>query len=241
MLFAVTTFLRSQHWSSPASLALHEAGYRPDSVYAQTDLGFALAGIGHAQDSLQAMRRAVELEPKDPAPLINMHMLAAFLGVTLDPRDQEETLRRLSALSYVTANTSRALQSVNACLLSNCRVLAPHMEQWANTLIRVLRPTVDRSLFNFMLGRALRSQGRLNEAIQALAVSVQQDKNYLHPLFELAAIYMDLGQFDAAEKILAHMREVNSRSGYPRDREIEKLANRILSLKKTGANGAVHQ
>jgi tetratricopeptide (TPR) repeat protein len=115
------------------------------------------------------------------------------------------------------------------------------MEQWANTLIRVLRPTVDRSLFNFMLGRALRSQGRLNEAIQALAVSVQQDKNYLHPLFELAAIYMDLGQFDAAEKILAHMREVNSRSGYPRDREIEKLANRILSLKKTGANGAVHQ
>lgn len=237
MLFAVTTFLRSQHWSSTASLALHEAGYRPDSAYAQTDLGFALAGRGQAQGSIQAMRRAAELNPKDPAPLINMHMLAALMRVTLDPRDQEETLRRLSATSYVTANTSRALQSVNACLLSDCSVLAPHMEQWARTLIKVLRPTADRSIFNFMLGRALRSQGKMNEAILALVNAVQQDNKYLHPLFELAAIYMDLGQIDAAETILAHMREVNSRSAYPRDREIEKLANRILALKKTSAEG----
>jgi Flp pilus assembly protein TadD len=239
MLFAVTTFLRSQHWSSTASLALHEAGYRPDSAYAQTDLGFALAGRGQAQGSIQAMRRAAELNPNDPAPLINMHMLAALMRVTLDPQDQEETLRRLSATSYVTANTSRALQSVNACLLSDCSVLAPHMEQWARTLIKVLRPTADRSIFNFMLGRALRSQGKTNEAILALVNAVQQDKKYLHPLFELAAIYMDLGQINAAETILAHMREINSRSAYPRDREIEKLANRILTLKKTSAEGTI--
>jgi tetratricopeptide (TPR) repeat protein len=237
LLFAVTTLLRSQHWSSTSALALHEAGYRPDSAYAQTDLGFALAGRGQAQGSIQAMRRAAELNPNDPAPLINMHMLAALMRITLDPQDQEETLRRLSAQSYITANTSRALQSVNACLLSDCRVLAPHMEQWAGTLIRVLPPKADRSIFNFMLGRALRSQGKMNEAIKALVASAQQDKQYLHPLFELAAIYMGLGQIDAAETILAHMREVNSRSAYPRDREIEKLANRILALKKTSAEG----
>jgi len=241
VLFAATTLLRSQHWSSAASLALHEAGYRPDSTYAQTDLGFALAGRGQAQGSIQAMRRAAELSPEDPAPLINMHLLAALMKVTLDPHDQQETLRRLSEISYVTANTSRALQSVNACLLSDCSVLAPHMEQWTHTLIRVLRPTIDRSIFNFMMGRALRSQGKMNEAIRALADSVQQDKKYLHPLFELAAIYMELGEIDAAEKILAHLRQVNSTSSYPRNREIDQLADKILALRKTQAEGAARQ
>jgi tetratricopeptide (TPR) repeat protein len=241
LLFAVTTLLRSQHWSNTTSLAVHEAGYRPDSAYAQTDLGFALAGRGQAQGSIQAMRRAAELNPGDPSPLINMHMLAALMNVTLDPHDQEETLRRLSRISHVTANTSRALQSVNACLLSKCSVLAPHMEQWARTLIRVLRPSVDRSLFNFMLGRALRVQGKTNEAILALVESVHQDRKYLHPLFELAAIYMDLGEIDAAEKILAHLRHVNSTNSYPRNREIEQLANRILALKKARADGATGQ
>jgi lipopolysaccharide biosynthesis regulator YciM len=105
------------------------------------------------------------------------------------------------------------------------------LEQWLHTSMQVLPPSADRSFQLYVSGRALLAQGKTNEAIMALVESAEQDPSYLHPLFELAKIYIRSGLTDSAEVIVSQLRRANEGNAHPRDREINQLSAAIEAMK----------
>ena len=99
-------------------------------------------------------------------------------------------------------------------------------------------PSGDKSFAYNLMGRTLATQGRLDEAIAAFERSYAADPIYLHPLFEMANVYIALGKVDEASQVLRELREANRTNPYPRNREIELVASAIDALRTKQREGS---
>jgi Flp pilus assembly protein TadD len=231
--FAGITYFRATQWSNSVSLFSFEVFHNPESSSAQAGLGMRLAMRGYYDQGVTALRRASELDPHEAAYLINIQMAAASAGKTLDRADHEEILKRLST-GQLTATTSLALQSTGDCILTWCRSLQIPMEAWLRTLLaREPSGEYDASEYYFLLGRALFSQGRLAEAIDAYRRSHEIDPKYLHPLIEVGYLYVRIKRLDDAEAVLRQLEAANRVNLHPRDHDVEGLARTISEARKS--------
>lgn len=231
--FAGTTYFRATQWSNSVSLFSYEVFHNPGSSSAQAGLGMRLAMRGYYAQGAAALRRASELNPEEAAHLINIQLAAVSAGKTLEQADHEETLKRLST-GRLTATTSLSLETVGDCILTWCRSLQNPMEVWLRTLLeREPSGEYDASMYYFLLGRTLFSQGRLAEAIDAYRRSHEIDPKYLHPLIEVGYLYVRINRLDDAEKVLRQLEAANHLNLHPRDREIAELARSISEARKS--------
>jgi len=106
------------------------------------------------------------------------------------------------------------------------------MEQWLKTILKREKAPGDKSFFYYALGLCLVSQDKVNEAIEAFQLAHQSDPIYLHPLFALASIYVQLGQIDNTERVLGQLRAANQGNPHPRDQSINLVASDIEKLKR---------
>ncbi len=238
LTFGGITLLRADQWSDQNKLYRYEARHHPGSARAQGSLGWLLAKQGYNEEATQALRRAAALDPHEPGYMITLQLAMARAGGKVSAADQADTLRRL-ATSGTTALTSSLLQYIAGCLHSTCSAMQRPMEQWMTTLLEA-HPSADKSFAYNMLGRTLATQGRLDEAITAFERSYAADPIYLHPLFELANVYIALGKVDEASRVLRELREANRTNPYPRHREIEIVASAIDALRTKSGDGAGH-
>lgn len=226
-IFTVVTFLRTSQWSDAFTLAKYEALHHPDSSASLNRYATTLLELGNYKKGIPLLRRAAEIDRRETAPLINLHLAATRSGQPIDPSDEEELTRRLKSFP-ITPTTGQAFKSVGECIFSDCEPLAPYLETW----IEILRANnaekaVDPSYLHMLLARTFVVRERWNEAIQAYRKSYELDPNYLHPLFELAGLYLQLGRIEYARVILEELRRANSRVVHRRDKEINDLAGRI--------------
>lgn len=227
LVIGIGTIVRSNQWSNYTSLFYIEALNRPHSARTQSGYAVALHKIGKYPESIIYSRRAALIDPKEPGYYINIH-LTAFAGrITLPEEDYTETLLRIKKYPR-TIMLASSLYKVHKCLLRACPQMAPAMEQW----LRILTKEHKYSLYQFMLGRALRVQGKDKEAIKVLEDSHRRDLVYLHPLFELAGLYLSRGKLDKAKETLAKLKQANIGNLHPRDREIRHLSEQIKQLEK---------
>lgn len=231
VVYASVTLLRAHQWSDAVQLYEHEAAHHPNSAGAQTGLASLRNAQGDYAAAIDALRRASQLEPREPAYLLGMHMIAAKNSKELEAADHAEALRRLNS-PQISATTARTLESLNRCILESCSLLQAKMAEWLNALLSA-NPTPDEaSQYYYFLGRVRYGQGRLNDAVQALAASHERDRTYLLPLLELASIYIETRNLDGANTLLAKMREINERSRHPRSAEIEQLDAALAQAQK---------
>jgi len=226
VIFGGVTFLRSTQWSDFNTLTFYEAQHHPESASAQANLGVALYEQKQYEEAMQTMRRASELDEKEQLYLLNMHLIYAKTGTALAPKDKAETLRRLAAYR-LSPSASSAFERINSCLSSDCRTLQGDVEAWLKLVLENPPPNADKSYYYYILGRALAGQGKTREALTALHRSFELDRNYLHPLFEIARIHIRLKDFENAKNTLALLRKTNQGNLHPRDQEIEALAENI--------------
>ena len=106
------------------------------------------------------------------------------------------------------------------------------MVSWTTTILN-REKVPDKSYYSYLLAIALASQNRLDNAAEIFRISFEADTRYLHPLFNLAAIYVRQGKVHDAEKILAMLRKANSGNLHPRDKEIAAVAADIDKLKQS--------
>lgn len=230
LIVGASTMVRSNQWSTYTSLFYIEALNKPRSARAQSGYAVALHNIGKYPESITYSRRAARIDPKEPGYYINMHLTAYSGGITLPEEDVKSTLVSIRKYPKTIMLTS-ALYKMHKCLLGPCTKMAPTMEQW----MRILTKEYKYSTYQFMLGRALRMQGKDKEAIEALEDSHKKDPIYLHPLFELAGLYLSRGRPDKAREVLAKLEQANINNPHPRDREIQRLSKRIKQLEKKKA------
>lgn len=233
LVFGLTTFQRADQWSDLNKQYRYSAIHHPNSPRAQASLGWLLIKQGESAEAMRAMRRAAELDEGEPGYLISLHWFAAQGGAKLSAVEQENTLKRLKD-SGVTTLSAMMFEFVSNCLRTSCTTLQQPMEQWLRFSIE--NKTIgDRSFAYYLLGRTLAAQGRTDEAVDALYRSYQMDPIYLHPLFELANLYIDTGNTEKAAHVLSKLRKANQANPHPRDREIELVAQAIESMKRAAA------
>lgn len=223
--FAGITAIRASQWSDDEVLYFFEAKHHPKSASALAAYSNVLLAQGQFEKSLETIRRAGELSSDEAGFLISAQVVRAVHGTTLEPSEHSEILDRLRKWPP-TATTVWALDGANDCIMDRCKRLQKQMEEWLNTLLQ--NPNAkDPALYYFYLGRNLFSQGRVNDAVDAYRRSYELDPNYFHPLFDLADLYLTLKRPAFAQAILAEARRVNSRSAHKRERELQRLEERI--------------
>ncbi|MHB8535112.1 MAG: tetratricopeptide repeat protein [Sulfuricaulis sp.] len=238
LVFGGTTYLRSTQWADPNSFYRYEALHHPHSARVQAGMAILLEAQGHLDQSIEALKRAAKIEPYETGYLLQMHLLAAREGKILGPEEQQKTVELL-ATAPLSASTFLSIQQITGCLQSSCKLLSKPMERWLRVILNRKTLTGDRSYYYYALGLSLVSQDRVDEAIKAFERSFQLDPLYLHPLFALADIYVQLKQTDNAERVLAQLRSANRGNPHPRDREIGLVASDIEKLKhKAGSRSS---
>lgn len=234
LVFGLTTFQRADQWSDLNKQYRYSAMHHPGSPRAQASLGWLLIKQGESAEAMRAMRRAAELDKREPGYLISLHWFAAQAGEEFSPAEQESTLRRLKDFG-VTTLSAMMFEFVSKCLRTSCTTLQQPMEQWLRFSIES-KKIGDASFAYYLLGQTLAAQGRTDEAVDALYRSYQIDPIYLHPLFELANLYIELGDMEKASQVLSELRKANRANPHPRDREIELVARAIESMKSAPAH-----
>ena len=232
IVFGSITYFRAVQWANPVSLFHYEVLHNPDSASAQAGLGIRLVQSRQYDDGMKALHRASELDPTEASYLINIHMVAVEAGRRISAADRAETHDRLKN-GNLTATTILALQYVGDCILTTCRPLQGEMEAWLRILLdRSASGEYDASLFYYLLGRTLLSQGKIDEAIAAYQRSHQLDQKYLHPLIELGYLYLRLQRIEDAEATLKELQLANQGNKHPRDAYVTKFAEDIKLYQK---------
>ena len=227
---AGVSYMRASQWASDYSLFAYETSHNPNSASIASGFAIRLIEVGKYDEGIQAFRHAALLAPEEPSYLLYMNMFAANARLKFDQAGADETIKRL-ATGHITASTGQALQYLGDCVLSWCHSLGPSMELWMKTMLnREDQTGVDKNFIYFLLARSLFAQGKVNEAIKAYNLAHETDKNYLHPLFDLAYLYARKGDGDMAMETIRRLKEANRTARYPRTDQIEETEKDIEKL-----------
>jgi protein O-mannosyl-transferase len=230
LIFSGITCLRASQWSDPNTFYRYEVEHHPASARIQAGMSLLYESQGQYNEAMVAARKAWELAPYDTGFLLSMHHLAARQGKNLSAEEEAETLRRL-ATEPLTPTTYLALENIASCLQTSCKSLQIPMETWMNAILNERTASADKSFYYYLLGISLAGQGRIHEAIDVFRKSYELDPLYLHPLLNLAKIFIDLKQVDVAERVIAELHKANRNNPHPRDREIQKLEADLRQVK----------
>ena len=228
--FGGITFLRSTQWADHNYFYRYEVEHHPNSARIQIGYSILLEAQGRYAESMQAIRRSVEIEPDEPGYWLQLHLIAARLGVTLSPDDQQKTLQMLGT-APISATTMLALDHTIGCFQSWCKSLQIPFENWIHAILnRGQKAPYDKAYFHYLLGLTYAAQGRINDALEELRFSYVSDRSYLHPLFVIASIHIQRGERDQAEEAMQELRLANARSRYPRTKDLAILEQQFSKM-----------
>lgn len=230
-VFAVITLLRASQWSDNNSFYRYEAMHHPKSARIQVGFANVLQSQHRYDEAEAALRRASEISPDETGYLIQMQVLTARQKKPLDGELHSRILEQLGT-KPITSTTFLSMQHITNCLQTWCRSLQVPLEEWARAVLAREQGVGDKSYYHYVLGLSLASQGKVDEAIQSLYASYTTDRVFLHPLFALASIYVQLQMPDNAAEVLKLIRAVNRDSPHPRDKEIQLVATDIEKLRR---------
>ncbi len=228
LVLGSTTWLRAKQWENYQSLAYYEAAHHPNSPAIQALLSNAANQAGDASVATQAIKKAMELEPKETAYAMHYQNILTIHGKAIPPELQQETLRRIN-YNQLTPSTQLALDQIAGCLKKEpCAPLKNNYLEWINA---VIDKNPNKATYPYLKGKALRAMGKDLAALNAFQASHDLSGNYLHPLFEMVDILLRMRQITQAEKIVEWIEEANEKTNFRRDEELKKLKNILISLK----------
>lgn len=228
--FGAITVQRSLQWSDYNSFYRYEVLHHPDSARTHAGLAILLQAQGDHAGAVRALHRAVEISPKEPGYLVQIQLLRARQGLTPDA-EIETRIAQLLRSSSATATTFLAIQHITNCLQSWCASLQTPLENWIRAILNRERRPGDPSYYYYALGLTLAAQGKVLEAVESLRTSYELDPVYLHPLFALASIQVQIGDVDGAQETLELLRQAHHRHQHPRLRELAALEQEVKQLR----------
>jgi tetratricopeptide (TPR) repeat protein len=221
-LLAATTALRADQWGDELGMSRYEVRHHPDSAQARSNLAVDLVWRGHYAEAREQLEAAIELAPWEVGYPINL--VAAYRVEGLEPPTAlAAEISRHIREEPLSAYGEHTLHNYAKCLADGCRYLLDELVGWLEAYRDSSQPTFDRSYVQFLLGRAYREQGRIQDALNAFQRAHDLDPRYLHPLFEQANILLSLRQWDTAARVLDSIRAANENAYQRLDRQIAEL------------------
>jgi hypothetical protein len=231
VIFATVTTLRASQWSDNNTFYRYEAMHHPNSARVQAGFANLLQSQRRYDEAEAALRQAYEIDPQETGYLIQMQMLAALLKKELDSARHARIVEQLGS-EPITSTTFLSMQHILNCLQTWCSSLQAPLEDWARAILDRKSGVGDKSYYYYALGLSLASRGKIDQAIQYLYTSHTTDPVFLHPLFALVSIYVQLQMPDNATEVLKLIHAVNRNNPHPRYREIELVATDIEKLRR---------
>ena len=228
LILGSSTWLRAKQWGNYQSLAYYEAAHHPNSPAIQALLSNAANQAGDISVATQAIRKAMELEPKETAYAMHYQNILAIHGKAIPSELQQETLRRIKH-NRLTPSTQLALDQIAGCLKKEpCEPLKNNYLEWINA---VIDKKPNNATYPYLKGKALRAMGQDLAALNAFQTSHNLSGNFMHPLFEMVDILLRMGQINQAERIVSWIEEANEKTTFRRDNELKKLKHILTKLK----------
>lgn len=234
--YGIISFQRSGQFSDYNSFYRYEALHHPGSARIQAGLAILLQAQGDLRGAIDALRKAHAINPDEPGYLIQIALLTARQGHAPDPDLNAEIIRMLGQ-GPATATAFLAIQQITNCMQSWCASLQRPLEQWTTTILDRKGPKGDISYYHYALGLVLAAQGKVADAKMHLNRSWELDPIFLHPLFALASLQVQLGDADGAETSYRRIHAAHHNHRHPRPRELEALRNDIQKLRSRPTPG----
>jgi len=232
IVFVPTTILRASQWANPNSFYRYEAIHHPNSARIQIGLSILLEAQGQYAEAMNTVRRAVEIEPQEAGYWLQLHLLAARQKIELPKEDHDKTIALLRS-EPLSSTVVLSLQHMSGCIQTWCQSLQRPLEVWARTIIdRGANAPKDISFYYYLAGLSAAAQGRAGDAIAYFHISYDKDASFLHPLFALANLYLQLRQLPEAEQVLEELTRANKTSSYPRYKDLANLEADVDTIRR---------
>ena len=227
-VLAATTALRADQWGDELGMSRYEVRHHPGSAQARNNLAADLVWRGHYAEAREHLQAAIAIAPWEAG--YPMNLVGAYRVERVDPPPalEAEILHRIRS-QPLSAFASNTLQRYSECLPKGCAYMAADVTRWLEAYLGSDQPTFDRSYVYFLLGRAYREQGRIQDALNAFQRAHDLDTHYLHPLFEQANILLALRQWDTAATVLDSIRAANDHAHQRLDAQIAQLETAIAT------------
>ncbi|MFC1676680.1 tetratricopeptide repeat protein [Planctomycetota bacterium] len=181
------------------AIELVDGNVRQDSIMCLT--GSALCDIGHYEEGIRSLRKAVELEPT----LVNMVALAGAL------EKAEEYSEKLELSNRILEKAPNNLDG----LQFKAYVLAKrgNLDEAEGLARKALRISPKNSYAKEVLGEILFRQERYEEALKMFRGSFDFPDNFGHLWHRIAHCHFELGKFKKAQKAAKRMLKAAKKEG----------------------------
>lgn len=114
-----------------------------------------------------------------------------------------------------------ALDQIAGCLnIEACAPLRNNYLEWINAAIA---KSPKHAVYYYIKGKAQRANGDILGAINTLQQAHDISPHFLHPLFEMAAIFIQLNELKHAEQIIGQIETANEKTTFRRDRDLKQI------------------
>jgi len=228
LILGSTTWLRAKQWGNYQSLAYYESSHHPNSPAIQALLSNAANQAGDIEVATNAIKKAMELDPGETAYAMHYQNILAIHNKPIPDELQQETIRRIKA-NRLTPSTQLALDQIAGCLKKE--PCAPLKNNYIGWIDAVVNKEPNNAIYYYLRGKAKRSLNKDLSALNDFQRAHEISPIFLHPLFEMVNILLRAGQVSQAEEIIGWIEEVNSKTTFKRDKEIEQLKQLISTIK----------
>ena len=196
VLGAVVEGFYEWNWTAAEARCRKALALDPRDAHAHHLLGFLLATTGRYDESLEAGRRSVDLDPLNP--FWNTSHLVSYLA----KRDWDGALRQARATLDLAPDYWWAL-----CYAGQAWAASGHLDEAIDAFERGVRSSGEAAIMVGLLGNALAKSGRRDDACRQLdALRDRAKSGYVSPS-ALALVPAALGEWDDAFASLARVGE----------------------------------
>lgn len=228
LILGLITHLRATQWSSYSSLAYHEAKHHPASPASQVLLSNAAFKTGQFIVAIAANKQAMTLAPHELAHALNYQQSLAVAKQEISHSTQQGTLNTIKN-NKLTAFSRFTLDTIANCLNKPaCSGIRLNYIEWIDA---VIEKNPKKAYYHYLKGKAELSLSHELLALNSFQHAHSLDKKLIHPLFEIANIFLRNGQLIQAEKLVERIESTNQITPFKRDKEIQHLKEAIKEIK----------
>ncbi|MCG2634581.1 MAG: hypothetical protein J4A00_06630, partial [Gammaproteobacteria bacterium] len=226
------TAVRAWQWGDYQKFVALDSLHHPDSARTQNELAALLYRAREYPAATEAAIRAAQLAPKEAAYILNAQLVAGRAGGELP----DEMLARtpiLLAGAHHSAMTQHTLKRFAACVFQGgCVPLLDHLEPWLKAAVDGEAPENLRNHYRHALGRVQIAKGEYLVGINTLQQANNLQPALEQPLFDLAAVFFELGQVAPLERVISQL-DASHRVGSPsRDRALAQIKRQAEQLRR---------
>lgn len=230
IILGSTTWGRSAQWGSAYRQAYFETVHRPRSAAAQSIFAYEAYNLGRVDESLNALKKAMQNDPKEAAyALFYQHELASTKR-KITVQIQHETMSRLRN-GHPSPTTLNALNRIANCLhKSVCEPLRQNYIEWVNAAIE-RKPK--HAYYYYFKGKAYLAINNSDKAFEAFQKAIKLDKTSINHLIQITRIFIQRGNIQIAEQLINSLSKEYNGDISNKIKQLKNELNTAKSASKT--------